>query len=262
MRFTQGRPPMENMLLVGLSRQMVLERQMDVVANNVANVNTNGFKADRSVFQEYLTAGAHEDNFVGGDRRVSFVQDRATFHDFASGPTEQTRNPLDIAIDGSAFLAVQTAAGERYTRDGALAINPQGQLVTAAGNPVLGTGGPIVFAPGDHDISISQDGNISVVEGSAKVDSLRGKLRLVSFAQPQSLVKEGSNLFSAGAGAGQPDPLARVRQGYIEKSNVNSVAEMSRMIDVTRTYTQISAMLQQQGDLRKSALDKLADVPA
>ena len=92
---------MENMLLVGLSRQMTLERQMDVVANNVANINTTGFKADRSLFQEYLMPVAHEDNFVGGDRRLSFVQDRATFHDFSQGPSEETKNPLDAAINAT-----------------------------------------------------------------------------------------------------------------------------------------------------------------
>ena len=254
---------MENIHLIGLSRQMTLERQLDVVANNVANVNTNGFKADRSLFQEFLTSDAREDGFRSGDRRVSFVQDRATFHDFGAGPTEQTKNALDVAIDGQAFLVVQTPTGERYTRDGSLQINPQGQLVTASGYPVLGTGGPIVFQSTDRDISISADGGVSVREGAAITDSLRGKLRLVNFAQPQKLVKEGANLYSAGEGAGQaPDATATVRQGFIEKSNVNSVAEMSRMIEVTRAYTQISAMLQQQGDLRKSALEKLADVPA
>ena len=254
---------MENMLLVGLSRQMTLERQMDVVANNVANVNTNGFKADRSLFEEYLRSGAHEDNFMRPDRRVSFVQDRGTFHDFATGNTEQTKNPLDVAIDGTGFLVVQTPAGERYTRDGGLQINNQGQLVTAGGNPVLGSSGPIVFQPTDHDISIAADGNITVVEGTGRTDSVRGKLRVVSFAEAQKLVKDGNNLFSAGQGvAAQPDTASRVRQGFIEKSNVNSVTEMSRMIEITRTYTQISAMLQQQSDLHKSAIEKLAEVPA
>ena len=117
---------MENTLLVGLSRQMTLERQMDVVANNVANINTNGFKADRSLFEEFLNSPAHEDNFTRGDRRVSFVQDRGTFHDFASGNTELTKNPLDVAIDGRGFLTVQTPAGERYTKDGGLQINNLG----------------------------------------------------------------------------------------------------------------------------------------
>jgi flagellar basal-body rod protein FlgF len=254
---------MENTLLVGLSRQMVLERQMDVVANNVANVNTNGFKADNSLFEEFLNSGAHEDNFIGRDRRVSYVQDRGTFKDLSQGPTEQTKNPLDVAIDGGGFLAVQTPAGERYTRDGGLQINNQGQLVTASGNPVLGTSGPIVFQPTDHDVSIASDGNITVVDGVNRIDSVRGKLRLVSFTDAQKLLKEGGNLYSAGAGtAAQPDLASRVQQGFIEKSNVNSVAEMSRMIDVTRAYQAIASMLQTQSDLHKSAIQQLADVPA
>lgn len=254
---------MENMLLVGLSRQMTLERELDVVANNIANVNTNGFKADKSMFEEYLASNAHEDTFSGRDRRVSFVQDRGTYRDFSQGPTELTKNPLDVAIDGNAFLVVQTPAGERYTRDGGLKIDAQGQLVTASGDAVLGTGGPIVFQPTDKEINIAADGGISVLEGTSRVDSLRGKLRLVSFAQAQQLLKEGSNLYSAGQGAApRPDATARVHQGYIEKSNVNSVLEMTHMIEVTRAYTQMATMLQTQSDLHKSAIEKLADVPA
>lgn len=254
---------MENSVLIGLSRQMTLERQIDVIANNVANVNTAAFKADKSLFQEFLTSGAQDDSFLGGDRRTSFVLDRATFHDFSQGALELTKNPLDVAVDGNAFLVVQTPAGERYTRDGSLQINPQGQLVNASGHPVLGANGPIRFQPGDKDVNIAADGGISVLEGANKIDSLRGKLRLVRFDQPQALRKEGSNLYAAADGAvARPDPAGRVRQGYIEKSNVNAVAEMSRMIEVTRAYTQISAMLQQQGDLRKTAIEKLADVPA
>jgi flagellar basal-body rod protein FlgF len=254
---------MENALLIGLSRQMVLERQMDVVANNVANVNTSGYKADKSLFEEYLKSGAHEDNFVGRDRRVSYVQDSGTYKDLTQGASEQTKNPLDVAIDGRGFLAVQTPAGERYTRDGGLQINNLGQLVTAGGNPVLGTSGPIVFQPTDKQINIASDGNVTVIEGTGRIDSVRGKLRIVSFADAQKLVKEGSNLYSAGQGvAAQPDIASKVRQGFIEKSNVNSVTEMSRMIEITRTYTQISALLTQQSDLHKSAIEKLADVPA
>lgn len=253
---------MENGLLVGLSRQVVLERQMDVVANNLANLNTNGFKAERSVFQEYLNNGAHEDNFPSSDRRVSFVQDRAAYHDLAAGSMEETKSPLDVAVDGSAFLVVQTPAGERYTRDGGLSINAQGQLVNASGYQVLGTGGPITFQPSDKNISISADGRVSVVEGTSMIDSARGKLRLVSFTRPQSLQKEGSNLFSATSDQGAPDTTSTLRQGYLEKSNVNSVLEMTRMIDVTRSYTQVATMLQSSSDLHKSAIEKLAEVPA
>jgi len=253
---------MENALLIGLSRQTILERQLDVIANNVANVNTAGFKADGSLFEEYLRSRAHEDNFVGGDRRVSYVQDRGTYRDFTQGSLQQTKNPLDVAIAGDGFLVVQTGGGERYTRDGGLQINNTGQLVTAGGNAVLGTSGPIVFQPTDHDINIAPDGSVTVLEGSGRTDSIRGKLRLVGFADAQKMLKEGSNLFAAGGAAAVPDIKSTVQQGFIEKSNVNSVAEMSTMIEVTRAYQQIASMLQNESDLHKSAIEKLADVPA
>jgi flagellar basal-body rod protein FlgF len=253
----------ENTLLVGLSRQMVLERQLDVVANNVANVNTNGFKADQQLFEEYLNSGAHEDNFKGADRRVSYVQDRGTYRDFSQGAMQRTGNPLDIAVSGQGFLTVQTAAGERYTRDGNLQKNNLGQLVTAAGDPVLGTGGPIVFQPTDHDINISPDGTVTVVEGSNRTDSIRGKLRIAGFADPQTVQKQGNNLYAAIGGAGpQQDLTTTVQQGFVEKSNVSAVSEMSHMVAVTRAYTQIATLLQTQSDMRKNAIEKLADVPA
>src|SRR3974390_54785 len=116
---------MQNALLVGLSRQTTLERQLEGIANNIANVNTTGYKADQSLFEEFLTSGAHEDNFKGNDRKVSYVQDRGTYRDFSEGALQQTANPLDVAIDGEAFLAVQNAGGERYTRDGSLQLNGQ-----------------------------------------------------------------------------------------------------------------------------------------
>lgn len=254
---------MENTLLVGLSRQVALERQLGVIANNVANMNTTGFKADKSLFEEYLNSGAREDNFVGRDRLVSFVQDRATWHDFAQGPAEQTGNPLDVAISGGGFLAVQTPGGERYTRNGAMQINAQGQLVTTEGHPVLGTGGPIVFQPTDRDINIGLDGTVTVREGNAKTDSIRGKLRLVGFERPQLLTREGGNLFAAPNGiAAQADAKSTMRQGFIEKSNVSAVAEMSRLIEVTRAYSSVATLLQQQGDMRKTSIERLADVPA
>ncbi len=157
------------------------------------------------------------------DRRVSFVQDRGTFHDFAQGATEQTKNPLDVAIDGGGFLVVQTPAGERYTRDGGLQINNQGQLVTAAGNPVLGTSGPIVFQPTDHDITIAADGNVTVQEGIGRTDSIRGKLRLVSFADAQKLLKEGSNLYSASTAAPPRSPTPPRRSARASSRNPTSI---------------------------------------
>ena len=250
---------MDNSVLVGLSRQVALARELDVVANNIANLNTTGYKADGALFEEYLDSAARADQSGGS---VSFVRDRGVWHDMSQGPIERTGNPLDVAVDGKGFLVVQTPRGERYTRNGSMQLNATGQLVTSDGNPVLGDGGPIALQPNDRQVSISRDGTISVREGNSKVDSARGKLRLVTFANPQQLQKDGSSTFNAAGGA-QPQPTATagVVQGAVEKSNVRGVAEMSRMIEITRSYTQIASLLQQQNDLGTTAIDKLAEVP-
>lgn len=255
---------MENAVLIGLSRQMALQREMDVVSNNIANINTNGFKADGAIFQEFLMPGARSGRFSGNDARLSFVQDRASWHDLSAGPVQQTGNPLDIAIDGNAYLAVQTPRGERYTRNGALQINAAGELVTSEGYRVLGDGGPIVLQSLDRDISISADGTVAVREGKdAKTSSQRGKLRLVGFDRPQQLIKDGASLFAAPPDMQtQPVPTARIVQGALEKSNVRAVVEMTRMIEVTRTYTTIASILDKYGDLRRTAIERLAEVPA
>jgi flagellar basal-body rod protein FlgF/flagellar basal-body rod protein FlgG len=251
---------MQNTILVGLSRQMALGREMDVVANNIANLDTTGYKADGSMFAEFLGSPARAGDNTG---RVSFVLDRGIWHDMSQGPIQRTGNPLDVAIDGNAFLVVQTPRGERYTRNGALQINATGQLVTSEGNPVLGESGPITFQSTDNQVAISRDGTISVREGNSKTDSQRGKIRLVSFENAQQLQKDGSSTFNVTKGA-QPQPAlnAGLAQGSIEKSNVRGVVEMSRMIEITRSYTQIASILQQQSDQNTQAIDKLADVPA
>ena len=253
---------MENASLVGLSRQIALQRELDVVANNVANLNTTGYKADNVVFHEHLMPVARANAFRVPDRQLSFVQDRATWLDLAQGPVQQTGNPLDIAISDNAFLTVQTPRGERYTRNGALQINNAGQLVTSEGLPVIGQNGPIVFQSNDRNVSISTDGTISVREGNNTTDSLRGKLRLASFDQPQRLQKDGTSTYMMPAGMQAQTPATvRIVQGTIEKSNVRGVVEMTRMVEVTRTYTQVASMLQQQADMRRSAIEKLAEVP-
>jgi flagellar basal-body rod protein FlgF len=255
---------MENALLVGLSRQVALNRELEAVANNIANLNTTGFKADGTVFEEFLMPVARDNKFAAADSRLSFVRDRASWHDLSPGPLQHTGNPLDLAIDGNAFFAVQTPSGERYTRNGSFQINAAGQLVTAGGDQVLGEGGPIQFQPTDNKINIAEDGSIRVREGDkATIDAARGKLRLVTFANPGVLHKDGASRFAAPANV-QPQAAAkaRVTQGVIEKSNVRGVIEMTRMIEITRTYTQIATMLQQSSDLRRSAIEKLADVPA
>jgi flagellar basal-body rod protein FlgF len=250
---------MQNALLIGLSRQVALGRELDVVANNIANINTTGYKADGSLFEEFLSSAARAS---GSGDRVSFVRDSGTWHDLSAGPIEQTGNPLNVAIDGNGYLVVQTPRGERYTRNGALQINGQGELVTSEGQQVQGEAGPIVFQPTDRQVTISGDGTVSVREGAANTDSLRGKLRLVAFDNVKQMQKDGSSTFKTADGS-QPQPTksARFIQGSIEKSNVRGVVEMTRMIEITRSYTQIAALLQQQHDMSTSAINKLADVP-
>jgi flagellar basal-body rod protein FlgF len=256
---------MDNALLIGASAQVALGRELEVVANNLANINTTGYKSDSSIFEKFLMPGASAGEFPVGSRQLSYVRDRAAWHNFGPGPILRTGGPLDVAIDGNAFLVVQTAGGQRYTRNGALQISPTGALVTHAGDQVLGIGGPIQFQNTDHDISIGEDGTITVREGaSATSDSVRGQLQLAQFANDGALQKEGSSLFSAPAGiTPQPAPAnVRVVQGAIEQSNVSAVAEMARMVEITRTYEEIASILQQESTQRTSALDKLAAVPA
>jgi flagellar basal-body rod protein FlgF/flagellar basal-body rod protein FlgG len=254
---------MENASLIGLSRQVALERELDVIANNLANINTDGFKADRSIFEEYLMPVARSNQFRGRDTVLSYVQDRATWQNFGQGSLQNTGNPLDVALNGDGFIAVQTARGERYTRNGALKITATGQLVTADGDPVVGANGPLQFQTGDHDVAINAEGEVSVINGTnTAVSQIRGRIRLTSFADNQQLQKDGGNLFAASVNAQQTPPTKlRVIQGSLEKSNVAGVSEMTRMLEVSRTYTAIASMLQSQGDLRKGAIQQLADVP-
>jgi flagellar basal-body rod protein FlgF/flagellar basal-body rod protein FlgG len=248
---------MENALLIGLSRQMSLRRELDVVSNNIANINTTGFKGGTAVFEEFMMPGARHNHFAHADRKMSYVQDRSTWHDLSQGPMRQTGNPLDIAIDGKAFMAVQTPNGERYTRNGSFHINATGQLITSEGHQVLGEGGPIQFQIDDKDITISRDGTIAVPEG------VRGRIRLVEFENGNRLKKDGSSNFAAPQDM-QPAParFPNVIQGALEQSNVKAIVEMTRMIEVSRHYSKVSDLLQKHGDTRRSAIERLAEVPA
>ena len=184
--------------------------------------------------------------------------------DLGQGPIQQTGSPLDVAVEGNGFLVVQTPRGERYTRNGGLQINATGELVTSEGFRVVGESGPITFQNTDRDITINNDGSIRVREGAnATVDASRGKLRVVDFENPQQLKKDGSSVFMAEPDQ-QPRTAAefRIVQGAVEKSNVQGVLEMTRLIEVSRAYTDVAAVLAQQGEMRRDAIGRLAEVPA
>lgn len=244
---------MDNASLIGLSRQTALRRQMDVIANNLANLQTNGFRAEDVVFAEHQSGPAEISAARFGDRKLSYVIDRATLHDFAPGPLESTGNPLDLAIEGDGWFVVETPEGERYTRNGAFQLNAEGGLVTADGHAVQGEAGPIVFDPEETEISIAGDGTISTNLGQ------QGQLRLAAFGDNDALLAEGASLFSSDA-----PPLdaedARIAQGALEGSNVEPIGEIARMIEVQRSYTSLAGMMERSDELRRQAISTLGRV--
>ncbi|MCR9238695.1 MAG: flagellar basal-body rod protein FlgF [Alphaproteobacteria bacterium] len=244
---------MENAELIGLSRQTALRRQMDVVANNLANISTSGYKAERSLFSEYVMPVAEASTFRMEDRDLSYVWDRGTMTDFASGSVKLTGNPLDVALSEDAFFVIETEAGLRYTRNGAFQINPEGFLTNSEGMPVQGEGGPISFNNAETDISIAADGTISSSAG------VKDKLQAVTFDSPQLLSREGNSLFS---GEGANPVQAAFTQGALEGSNIKGVIEITEMIQVSRAYQSLANMLKRIDDLRQGAVQKLGSVQA
>jgi flagellar basal-body rod protein FlgF len=253
LEFWQNRPRlMVNSLYIGLSQQMALRHQMDGVANNIANVNTTGFKRDQILFREFLVPAEE-----GGETvNYSYVLDFGTSVDMSNGELTPTGNPFDLALQGNGFFTVETEAGNRYTRNGHFSTDAEGTLVTSDGDPVLDSGGAyITFAPEDGAITISSDGTIS-----AEFSELGGtQIGLVTFANLTGLKKEGGGLFNTDqVPTGAPE--ATVQQGMIENSNVNAVVEMTRMIDVSRKYQTTQRMIDAGFDLERSAIQRLGEV--
>lgn len=245
---------MQNAQLISLSRQIALQRQMDVVANNIANMNTTGFKAEEMLFEEYVGPVARDNDFIGADQPVSFVQDWATIHDMSPGAIMQTGNPLDVALEGEGFFAVQTPAGERWTRSGAFQVDSEGLLVNLDGYPVMGDGGEIRFDSNETDVMIDSNGAVSTNVGT------KGHIRIVEFASPQELAREGDNLYSGGTPL--PNQHTRAVQGAIEKSNVSGVGQMTEMIRVQRAYQSLASMMERQDDVRTQAIKRLGSLSA
>lgn len=245
---------MENAQLIGLSRQIALQRQMDVVANNMANMNTAGYKNMDILFEEYVMPVARHKDFEMMDQPLSYTQDWATIHDFASGSITQTGNPLDVAIQGDGFFVIDTPGGERYTRNGSFQLNELGQLVTSEGYNVLADGGFVTFGPEETGIAITEDGRVTSSAGD------KGILRVAEFDDPQSLRREGDTMFSG------ENPIfdnpSRLVHMAIERSNVSGVSEMTEMIRVTKAYESIASLQQRQDELRRSAIQKLGDTRA
>lgn len=246
---------MENAQLIGLSRQVALRRELDVIANNVANINTAGFKRHSVVFEDYLMPVAAYDTRLNRDETLHYVTDRATIRDLSAGDFEQTGNPYDVALRGDGWLAVTTPEGERFTRNGALTVNSEGLLVTQSGDPVRGDGAALAIPDEANSISIARDGTVS-----ADGENI-GRLRVVEFENPADLIADGETLFRSDA-APLPATGTTVVQGVIERSNVNGVREISRLIEVNRAYESLSSALERTDRLRRSAIETLGRVQA
>ena len=244
---------MENAAYIGLSRQMTLRRQLDIAANNVANANTTGFKVEQLLLATEVGERARNDAVRGG---VNFVLDTGVGRDYGQGALAQTGRTLDFGIEGEgAFFTVQDAGGEAYTRDGAFTLDPDGRLVTQGGLPVQGDGGDIVLDTAKGQPTVGPDGTIT------QNGALTGRLSVVRFDQLSVLSKGGDGLYRNTSNARPAEaPDARVRQGMLEGSNVNSLLEITNLVEITRAYEQATRMIDQTNDLSRRAVERLGRV--
>lgn len=239
---------MENPGYVALSRQMVLRRQMETVAHNLANLNTPGFKAENMVFVEYLERTLPRE-------KVSFVQDIATVQDLRPGPVKATGNELDLSIRGDGYFAVETPEGERYTRAGHFALSPDSEIVNSSGYPVLSDAGtPLVIPEDTTEIVVADDGTVSTDEGEL------GRIQLVRFQNQQALTRQENGLYGAGGQLAEPDEDSVIQQGTLEGSNVVGVVEMTKMIDTVRSYQAAAKMSSEEHERQRRAISALAPV--
>lgn len=234
-----------------LSRMTAQLRAQAVTANNLANADTPGFRLSRPVFAEHETQQRFTQRIPGG-RAVDYAWDRATWRDNMPGAITRTGNPLDVAIQGEGYFAVETIRGERYTRSGRFTIGADGRLTDQQGHAVLNDAGrPIAIAPNDTRIEVRGDGSIISENGPL------GRLRVVRFDNDQTLRAEGERLFDA-AGQ-QPQPIARpaVMQGAVEGSNVRPVIEITRMMAEVREFQMATQFADREGERLSTAIDRI-----
>jgi flagellar basal-body rod protein FlgF/flagellar basal-body rod protein FlgG len=210
-------------------------QSLDLVANNLANANTVGYKGQEQFYRSF-TASLNGTRLTAENQAINdFAVIGGAHIDLSSGSLTNTGNDSDVAIEGSGFLALQTKRGIRYTRNGNFTLNAQRQLVDQQGNAVIGEQGPIVLPNGK--LTISTDGTVSV--DGASVD----RLTLVDFAPGTLLVPEGSTEFNAPAGSATPATTAQVRQGMLESSNCDPVTSAVSLIDLQRNAEMVQRAL-------------------
>jgi flagellar basal-body rod protein FlgF len=238
--------------LVLLSNQQALQRAMDIVANNVANSSTTGFKREGIEFDTLLSKPAPGES-------ISFVVDRATYRDASNGPINPTGNSLDLAIQGPGYFEVQNSNGSTsYTRAGAFQISNQGQIVNLAGLPLLGDGGqPITVPDTVTELNVSNDGFISArVDNGANLAQL-GKIALATFDSEQGMQSQGNGLYTT-TQTPAPAPDSSILQGALEQSNVQPVTEMTSLIRIMQSYQQAANIISQEDSRLNNAITVLS----
>ncbi len=242
---------MDNIINIAVSRLAAQQRSMDVVAGNLANASTPGYRAERTVFADWLLREPAAAEPKGG-RIVAFTQTRATYRDRAEGTLSQTGNPLDLALSGEGWFTVQTDAGTRLTRAGRFTLQKDGTVTDEAGHALLDVNArPMRLSTADTDLTVKADGTLRSQNG------MIGQIAVVVPNDPNRISAEGGRLFRADV---PTTPVARpkVVQGTVEDSNVQPIAEITRMISTERDFQFVSQLVEAEGQRRQSAIDKIA----
>lgn len=236
---------MDNAIYAALTRQSGLMKEMGVVANNISNMNTAGFRREGVIFAEHLSAlDRHGET-------LSMAHARGRLIDLRQGVLTQTNGSHDLAIEGEGFFAVETPEGTRLTRAGAFIPSAEGELMTADGYRLLDEGqAPVQIPAGASAVSIGPDGTLSA-NGIPF-----GRIGLFAAPEGSLLTHQGGTLFSL---EGDPEPLdeARLRQGFLEESNVDPVFEITRMIEVQRAYELGQSFLDREDERIRSAITSM-----
>ena len=238
---------MESPLYVLLSQQDALQRQMEIVAQNIANVSTTGYKSNDVLFEDFLIK-------PNAKTTHHMVLDRATIRNTGQGVLQQTDNPLDLAISGQGYFAVETPQGIQYTRQGSFQVDAEGNMVTPDGYQVLSAGSTAIAIPREaKNISIARDGTISTESGKI------GRIQTVKFSQEQ-LMKQTYGGFYSTDEAPKVDDISELTQGMVESSNVKPVVEMSHVIEISRAYERVAHLIDSENQRLTSAIRSLGKV--
>ena len=235
---------------IALSRLTAQTRSMDVIANNIANMSTPGYRAERMVFADWLSPQTGT-TAPRGDRTLAYTQDRATYRDQAEGTITQTGNPLDLALSGSGYFTVQTQAGTRLTRAGRFTLQSDGSITDGVGNPLLDTSGaPIRVSAADTSLTVTADGSLSSQNGPI------AKIAVVTPSDPNRMTAEGGRLFRADAPTAATT-APKIIQGAVEDSNVAPVPELVSMMRTERDFQFVTQFVEAEGTRHQNAIDKL-----